>query len=55
MIGGYEEELIKQMIDLALVILNLKNKNIILVINQNILYQGLVSYTDDINIDEPYQ
>lgn len=32
MIGGYEEELIKQMFDLALVILNLK-KNIILVIN----------------------
>lgn len=26
MIGGYEEELIKQMIDLALVILNLKKK-----------------------------
>lgn len=26
MIGGYEEELIKQMFDLALVILNLKKK-----------------------------
>lgn len=26
MIGGYEEELVKQMFDLALVILNLKKK-----------------------------
>lgn len=28
MIGGYEEELIKQMFDLALVILNLKKKKL---------------------------